>query len=157
MAKIVQNAEQGGKNQMGKYPHPVHQVLLGDRNNAIKIFRPLSEAFYNSLDHFNVRSLSNLVYAHVLLKFGTVFDDGVTLFDKIGAKAIRQVGKFEAQGIANTVLAFAKTKKQNHALFQSFGGKVASNNKLLLVFKPQVLVNTVWAFCYFKRNQSHAF
>ena len=96
MSKIVQNAEQVcGRNRMGMYPHPVHQVLLGESNNLLgesnnemEIFRPLSEASYNLLNLFEAGHLSNLAYAHILHEFDPLLVDG-TLFDKIGGKAIR--------------------------------------------------------------------
>lgn len=89
MSKIVQNAEQVcGRNRMGMYPHPVHQVLLGESNNEMEIFRPLSEASYNLLNLFEAGHMSNLAYAHILHEFDPFFVDG-TLFDKIGGKAIR--------------------------------------------------------------------
>jgi hypothetical protein len=109
---------------MGTYTHSVHCVLLEESNTEMKIiFLPLSEASYNSLDCFDARHLSNLAYAHALLRFDPVLNGG-SLFDAIGAEAIKQVDKFEAQHVSNTVWAFAKMKKQNHALFHSFGDKL---------------------------------
>ena len=113
MAKIVQNAEQvWGRNGVGTYTHPVHQVLLGKSNNEMETFRPFSEVSYNFLNRFKARHLSNLAYAHALLGFDPIFETGGTLFDKIGGKAVRQVDKLEAEGMVNTVWAFVEMKKR---------------------------------------------
>lgn len=89
---------------------------------------------------FGLQCLSTIVWA-----FGTAKVYHPTMFASIAGEIGAQAHAMSPQGVANTVWAFARVRRQDAPLFRALA-KAATSNLDFWSFKPQELSNIVWAF-----------
>ena len=102
LAKIIDRVERSG-NRKGTPQQILQEILIGN-NSEIKqfIFNRLADASIPILYEFDIRSLSNLIYAFGLAKVIIPVKDGrSTYFDMLAEVAIPNLNRFEPQGRSN--------------------------------------------------------
>ena len=145
IAKIVQNVRAKKGKRLNAHQKYFRNALLDGLTPKESIFKPLAEAADNVLTECNSRNLSNLAYAHALMRYDPTFDDDSTLLKNIAKQSITCIQQFNAHDISNLVWAYATMKMLSPQLFQCIGDTIADMPDLN-EFKPQALSNTVWAY-----------
>ena len=145
LAKIVQNVRAKKGKRLNAYQKYFRNALLDGLSPRERIFKPLAKAADNILQECNSRNLSNLAYAHALLRYDPKFDDESTLLENIAKQSIACIQRFNSHDISNMVWAYATMNTSSPQLFHCIGDTIADMPDLY-EFKPQALSNTVWAY-----------
>ena len=89
MAKIVQHIRNRPKKKLDAAQQAFSNVLFDDDSNLNEsVFYDLAKKSQKILPDFDARYLSNLAYAHALLEYNPLFDDGSKLLTNIADESL---------------------------------------------------------------------
>lgn len=164
LAKIVKCI--GSKGNYGKGipnggPHQIlHDLLIGNNSEDKQldfIFLSIAEASRPILSEFDVRCISNLVYAFGLAGCDPKTGEGRrTFFDILASEAIPNLRQFNSQDFANLVWACATLNKAQPELFRKIGDRIVALDSLR-GYEPQHLSNICWSYATAKESHPKLF
>jgi len=121
-------------------------------SNLLWSFAKLSlgdQAFFNSVAPHLLRrregEFSSQCLATIAWAFGTVKAHHHAVFSSFARELAVVAPSMATQGIANTVWAFARVRRQETQLFRALAD-AACRDHMVTTFKTQELSNTAWAF-----------
>mmetsp|Transcript_7126 Transcript_7126/g.17686 ORF Transcript_7126/g.17686 Transcript_7126/m.17686 type:complete len:584 (+) Transcript_7126:2283-4034(+) len=120
------------------------------------LFQYIAQCSISILPDFESQGLSNLAYAFALVDYTPTMPDGKSLLEHIAAHALvkNRLPAFNAQELANLVLAFATAQVPHRPLFNEVAkSAILKQNE----FTPQNVSNLLWAFATAAVFNSHLF
>lgn len=113
VAKVVQNIQQTKKERWSVDQQAFGNILMNDKSSQECILHPLAEAANNVLQDCDPCQLSDLAFAHALLRNDQkVHGVNTTLFGNIADASLDCINKFNLDELSNLVWAYATLNAQ---------------------------------------------
>jgi hypothetical protein len=146
VAKVVQNIQQTKKERWSVDQQAFGNILMNDKSSQECILNPLAEAANNVLQDCDPCQLSDLAFAHALLRNDQkVHGVNTTLFGNIADASLDCINKFNLDELSNLVWAYATLNVPHTRLFQAVGNDVVCREDLQECYTP-TLSNILWSF-----------